>query len=202
MKKSLEIVPLFLALFVPGTLLADPITIPQITPQTLKPSQTVQKKVSENFNLYADLQEGIRNKKLRKKQREGGNEHVGGEKIIYLDQNGRIRDYSTSWGSDDSVAEFEYIYDTKGRLRLILTHAGYVGMERSEDQKIFLDEKGGILEVVYEAEYREWDGATSDFKLGPKKKEKKILNEPLEVHDLKVDLKLDAKKDYETSFDM
>jgi hypothetical protein len=172
----------------------------QVTPQILKPSPAIQKKVSEIYILYAHLQADIRDKKLKKKHRERYHENFGADKTMYEDEKSIVRDYSTSWGSDDSAVDFEYIYDATGLLRMVITHAGYVDGDLSDDQKIFLDEKSNVLEVIHEwDEVRLLDDNTGDTS---KTRKKEILSEPVECHDLKVDLKLDPLKDYSAAFDL
>lgn len=174
---------------------------PEATPQAFKPPLEVQKQVSKLFILLAQVQEEIRDKKLRHEHRENYHDNFGADKDIYFSPNGRVRDYVTGFGSDDSAVEFSYIYDGEGRLRVVVAHAGYVNGNRSDDQTIFLDEKGEILEVIHEQEENGWDAASGEYS-DKTQKTKEILDKPLPCHEVKVDLKLDPLKDYKADFEM
>jgi hypothetical protein len=64
--------------------------------------------------------------------------------IAFRDGQGRIRKYTTSWGSDDSAYRIEHQYDGRGRLRFALAKAGAYN-ESVVTYRIYLDERGAEI---------------------------------------------------------
>ena len=190
---------IFLILATVSSLLADPQVTPgpspKKTPLTKRNPGDVKRQVEDISALFDQVQSDIRHKKLKEEHNDSERANLAGEKTLYLDRSGQVRAYYTSFGSDDSMADWMYIYDKAGRLRMVLAHAGYVNGNRSEDQKIFLDEGGNILQVNSD---KKWE----DLETGAKKHEKKVLSEPENVHGFEIDFGLDPKTDFKEAWDV
>lgn len=183
--------------FLWGTVLWAQTPAPESTPQPFEPSPAVKKQVAPLFILMDQAGKAIQASKLKHKHRENAHDNFGADKDLYFGSNGKVREYDTSYGSDDSMVSFSYIYDDQGRLRVVLTHAGYVYRNRSDDQTIFLDEKGKVLEVIHETQ--EGADEETEGELGKAHKTKEILAEPLR-EDVEGDLKMNPLKDFKADF--
>ena len=173
---------------------------PEATPEAYNPPPAVEKQVSRLFILVDQVGKQVKGNQLKHKHRENYHDNFGADKDIYFGFNGKVRKYDTSYGSDDSMVSFTYIYDDQGRLRVVLTHAGYVYRNRSDDQTIFLDEKGTVLEVIHETQLSEDEDLGGEN--GKAQRTKEILREPMSSHEVKADLNITPMKDFKAAFEM
>jgi len=93
--------------------------------------------------LYDEVNAAEKAGKFKKESRKcvlyGGSFEIDG--VLYKDRKGTVRKYVVDAGSEDSVGNAEYYYDTKGTPRFTFrTHGAYNGTKKWD--RIYFDEKG------------------------------------------------------------
>src|ERR1019366_722059 len=125
-------------------LFADGISTP--TPISSQKPETVKQQVADDFILYAEIEQEIRDGKLIKKHKTEESDRFPLEWTLYLDHSEKVREYIEEGGSDDNAETVKYYYDESGRLRVVANDYGDVH-GTDDEQIILLDLRGQILQV-------------------------------------------------------
>ncbi|MBU2591922.1 MAG: hypothetical protein ABH867_03775 [Patescibacteria group bacterium] len=108
-------------------------------------------KIKDSLVIRDEIESEIGSKLLKVETREYEYSQGWWEalRVRYTDENGTIRKYTSSGGSDDSSHTYDYYYDQKGEVRFVLIRIGTVNGSML-DHQTFFDENGFKIWELHE----------------------------------------------------
>jgi hypothetical protein len=139
------------------------------------------------LQMHSKIEQEVKNKQLLVKTKDLCSEgEAQGQKSIYLDKNGSVREFSWAGGDGDMYEETDFYYDEKGSLRFVASFSNSI-YGKHDEEKVFLNENREVLKSI-------WEHSIINKEAGVNEHEEKVSKTPRETPDYVWDPKKEFSK--------